>query len=131
MKIPLRPEQYETTLPEHAELETRPVFVYAAFTPAEEADWSIRAAEAGGAFEEEAEAEGPRILRADQLRALTRLYNDLFDAQLIRIDGLVVGAEPFDRAQHLGHLPSRWKVAVGREILQRTNTPLTEAEEGN
>lgn len=131
MKIPLRPEQYETTLREHAELETRPVFVYAAFTPAEEADWSIRAAEAGGAFEEEAEAEGPRKLRADQLRDLTRLYNDLFNAQIIRIDGLIVGEETFDRTRHLGHLPSRWKVTVGREMLNRINTPLTEAEEGN
>lgn len=132
-KIPLRPTEYETTLPDMEGIADRPIFVYAALTPEEEADWALRGAEASGAFEPEEEVEDDAVdaLYPAKLRRLTRLYCELFDTKIVRIDKLQVGEEPFDRERHLAHIPGRWKVAIGREILSRINAPLTPAEEGN
>lgn len=153
MRIPRRPTEVRTTLPEHADQEDAPVFVYRFPTPQEEVritsnlatglldDPEVRKRIFAAAEEDRLElvqellAEG--AVEPDTRRFLSSLV-ELFDELLVRIEHLEIDAEdeaaepePFDRERDLDQVPGEWKVAVGREIYRRLQGYLAPREVGN
>jgi len=140
MRIPKIPAEYSATLPAERGADA-PVFHYT-FDGDAAAEHTARFAmmigphlpevPEGATPEQIAEIEN-RPVSAAAAAALARFHADVFNAQITRIDNLLIGDEPFDRNAegHLRSIPGAWKIAIGREIYSRARRELTEAEEGN
>ncbi len=147
MRIPIRPEEITTVLPDHRDLEGAPEFIYRYPTPEDEADILMESvsaivADPSVAQELQGMTKEERAKRVDELLTSGRLSVDtkygrylcrLFDQFILRVPGLELGEppEPFDRQKHLKDIPGAWKMAIGKEIQERLKNAMTEIEEGN
>lgn len=148
MRIPARPKEFTTRLPEHLEVPDAPVFTFRFPTQKEEIGVSATGGRAAlrdpkvieqlRANEGDREAQKAIITEAllasddvDPAAAIGLQCLALFDQFLVSIEPLEVGDEPFDRERHLDDIPTNWKIQLGRQLMQRINGYLTDEEVGN
>ncbi len=145
MKIPKRPSEFRYTLRHHAERDDAPTFVFRLPDAEEEVELQKSAVDAVlrnpevraeiAASEDPDERAGmiERRLLAGEIEGISWAGQicGLFDACLLRIDGLWIDDEAYDHAKHRGDIPGTWKAEVGHHIRERQQRHLTEVEEGN
>lgn len=147
MRIPTRPKEVSTTLADFRDQEDAPEFFYRFPSAEDEADLLMdsvsslvadpRIQEELANLDKEARAERVNELLASGEISVSNRYGrylcEVFDRFITRIEQLEVGDPPeaFDLERHLGDIPGPWKMEVGREIITRAKSHLTEIEEGN
>lgn len=143
MQIPRRPKELRTTLRHHAGREDAPVFVYRFPTPDDEvqllylslgqlrSDPRLAAQLQEIEDKEEMARKLEQLLEAEEGWGYGTYLCRVFDRQILRIEQLEIGDEPFDRQKHLDDVPGDWKLEVAREIQTRMKDYVTEEEEGN
>ena len=144
ISIPLLPERDSVVLPEHAEYEEPPTFIFRPITQRELARVAGKLISIAGKEIEEAskisvyhDAEDSPVGKApeveevvesadlerlgDALADMSELFMGVFARHVIAIHHLDISGEEYNPAnlRHLDSIPLRWQRSVGKEILER------------